>query len=175
MLNKAAFLAVLAGVVLFLAAPAVRATEYVLPYPGFMPGHKFYKLAEVWEKAETVFVFGDLSRYKYHLDKADKSLVEAKTLFEYKQYRLALIALEKAEKHFQKASFSLKTAVAKNKALPGERERLKNAVIKYTQVLTTLNLPAEFLWEEENGSSYDLKIAESLSNFLKTVTSLSDF
>jgi len=94
----------LVGIVIFLSvSPQVRA-EYVLPYPSAMPGNKLYRIMRIIDELKKPLYFGSITRYKYHLSLADKYLVEAKTLFEYKQYLLAVDALERSDREFQEAT-----------------------------------------------------------------------
>ena len=65
-------------------------SQYVLPYPSAMPGSFLYKLNLVQEEILRYWYFGDFGQFKYNLGLSDKYLVEAKTLFEYKQYLLAI-------------------------------------------------------------------------------------
>src|SRR3990167_5335496 len=84
--------------VLTFRAPTVFAeSSYVLPYPAAMPGSIWYEIDLLKEKAYQFLYFGDLSQFAYNLSEADKYLVEAKTLFEYKQYLLGYQALLKSD------------------------------------------------------------------------------
>src|SRR3989344_6985672 len=76
-------------------------SDYVLPYPSQMPGNKFYTINQVIEKVSYFWYFGSFGQFKYNLKKADKYLVEAKTLFEYKQFLLGYQALKKSDGHFK--------------------------------------------------------------------------
>ena len=88
---------------LFISKSFVFASEYVLPYPSYMPNHKLYKIRQLVEKLTQYYYFGNLSQYKYYLKTADKYLVEAKTLFEYKQIKLGEVSLSISNDHFAKA------------------------------------------------------------------------
>ena len=90
--------------------PLFAEASYVLPYPSAMPGSKFYKLHQLFEKFEKYWYFGNFSNFHYNLKYSDKYLVEAKTLFEYKQYLLAYQALKKSNSFFLKTKQSLENA-----------------------------------------------------------------
>src|ERR1700749_87312 len=77
-------------------------SPYVLPYPSFMPGTIFYKIDRVIEIFEKYWYFGDFGQFTYNLKESDKYLVQAKTLFEYQQYLLAMVALQQSDAYFQK-------------------------------------------------------------------------
>lgn len=83
----------------FLTVPSVRA-DYVLPYPSVMPGNKLYRITRIVDQLKKYWYFGNIAQIKYHLGLSDKYLVEAKTLFEYKQYLLATDALKRSSDQF---------------------------------------------------------------------------
>src|SRR5687768_12398331 len=93
-------------VLLFLFTPAstLAQSDYVLPYPSSMPGSSLYKIRLIFEEINKYWYFGNISQFTYNLRQSDKYLIEAKTLFEYKQYFLAYQALEKSNHYFNKIS-----------------------------------------------------------------------
>ena len=130
----------------FLAlASSVRA-EYVLPYPSFMPGNKLYRVTRIVDKLKNYWYFGTIAQAKYHLGLSDKYLVEAKTLFEYKQYLLAVDALGRSDDEFRK--------VSKNPA----------AAQKHIEVLTQLLslVPDTFTWTPEKSEATRLPLKDLL-------------
>ena len=76
--------------------------DYVLPYPGAMPGNRLYTISKIVDYIQSWWSFGNLSQFTYQLSMADKKLVEAKTLFEYKQYLLASDGLARYQSHLKK-------------------------------------------------------------------------
>src|SRR3989344_5431061 len=87
---------------------ALADSSYVLPYPSAMPGSNFYKLHVLYEQLSRYWYFGDFGQFKFSLRYADKYLVEAKILFEYKQYLLGYSALDKSNLYFQEIPQDLK-------------------------------------------------------------------
>lgn len=142
---------------------SVRA-EYVLPYPSYMPGNKFYRVSRFIDRIKKPFYFGNISSYKYHLSLADKYLVEAKTLFEYKQYLLAIDALTRSDAEFAKAE---------NKDVRNFETQLQEAAVAHQMVLKRLQeeLPEQFLWtpEKDNPTSLPLKDLINTSITLRTL------
>jgi len=134
--------------VLFIA-PVVRA-DYVLPYPSFMPGNKIYKISRIVDRVKEYWYFGNLAQAKYHLSLSDKYLVEAKTLFEYKQYLLALDALTRSDDHFsqQKNTEAAKAHIFVLESLLGQ-------------------LPDTFQWTPEKETATQLPIAQKLQDSIK--------
>src|SRR5690242_19345931 len=71
--------------------------EYILPYPGPMPGNKLHKIVQIVDKFQYYWSWGNIARANYFMDLSDKYLVEAKTLFEYKQYLLGVESLKRSD------------------------------------------------------------------------------
>lgn len=144
-------------------------STYVLPYPGVMPGSKLYKINQILEEIEKYYYFGDFSSFKYNLNQSDKYLVEAKTLFEYNQYPLALRALKKSNKYFEKLWPILSAAKNKNKNIEEKSKTLDIASQKHVEVLTELKnkLPEIFIWMDEKKDPVKLLIWEEINNSVK--------
>lgn len=134
---------------------SVRA-EYVLPYPSYMPGNKFYRISRLIDRVKQPFYFGNISSYKYHLSLADKYLVEAKTLFEYKQYLLATDALTRSDVEFAKA---------KRNVVRYFETQFQEAAEAHQMVLKRLQeeLPEQFLWTPEKDSPTYLPLKDLIN------------
>ncbi len=123
---------------------------YVLPYPSFMPGHRLYGISRTLDALKAYWYWGELGRFKYHLMLSDKYLVEAKTLFEYGQYLLAVDALTRSTDHM---GFLL-----------GEAALLKEVKQAHAKILDDLliRVPNEFTWQPERGVPTYLPLADIL-------------
>lgn len=145
---------------------AIASSEYVLPYPSFMPGSKLYKIHLVWEEVLRYWYFGNFSQFKYNLNQTDKYLVESKTLFEYKQYLLGYQALKKSDSFFSMAPLYLQKAKQEGKNIDQKKEVLNQAAVKHIEVLTNMQsiVPEHFVWEPEKDSPTDLALRESIQN-----------
>jgi len=140
--------------ILFLLShpPKIAAeSSYVLPYPSFMPGNKFHSVEVVWDKILSFWYFGSFSQFQYNLHQSDQYLVEAKTLFEYKQYVLAMNSLEKSNGFFINSIDSLKSAKEENKDITDKMMLLQNASEKHSEVLQDIDrfTPDLFEWTPE--------------------------
>ncbi len=146
-----------------MGAASVHA-EYVLPYPGYMPGNKLYTISRLIDTLRQPFFFGNISAYKYHLGLSDKYLVEAKTLFEYKQYLLASDALLRSDSEFARVPVYLKLAASEGKDVRAFASMLREAAARHRQVLTGLQsaLPEAFEWKPEKSNATDLPIKDML-------------
>lgn len=162
----------LSGVFLFLIficffTPTVFAeSSHVLPYPSFMPGNVFYSPKETIDNLKQYFYFGDFAQFKYHLAQSDKYLVEAKTLFEYKQYLLAVKSLSNSDEHIRKASTALFYANRNNKILSEKQNLLREAALKHIEILQDLEkiVPSSFLWNPEKGVPTDFSLEKIINN-----------
>ena len=135
----------------FFSKPVFAESNYVLPYPSFMPGNILYKINLIKDDILRYWYFGNFNKFKYNLRQADKYLVEAKTLFEYKQYFLGFEALKKSDKFFSLIATNLKEAEKEKKNIRNNIYILKSAAAKHTEVLEKLRdeLPKTFNWQAE--------------------------
>lgn len=142
---------------------------YVLPYPSAMPGSIWYKLDLVKEAIDKFWYWGDFGQFDYNLSESDKYLVEAKTLFEYKQYLLGYNALLKSDSYFRKILPSLTSAKNHDKDISEKQEILKNAVGKHIEVLTQIEneVPASFNWAPEKKPSTNLELKKAIENSIQ--------
>lgn len=126
--------------------------DYALPYPSFMPGHKLYKVSRLLDELKKYWYWGEIASSKYHLALSDKYLIEAKTLFEYKQYPLALDALSRSDREFQKI------ASASSQAKEAH-------ILLITNLLT--DLPITFIWQDERRPPIMLELHAALGRSLE--------
>lgn len=110
--------------------------------------------------------FGDFSQFKYNLEESDRYLVEAKILFEYKQYLLGYQALKKSDNFFSKAPPFRHKAKQEGKNTDEKQEILNQAALKHIEVLENLQVlvPERFVWEPEKDSPTDLLLQASINN-----------
>ncbi|PIU02406.1 hypothetical protein COT66_00400 [Candidatus Shapirobacteria bacterium CG09_land_8_20_14_0_10_49_15] len=143
---------------------AFLAVVYVLPYPGLMPGHHLYPVKQLFDQAYAYFAFGSFARHKYELALADKKLVEMKVLFEYRQYLLALTALDQSNNHFQKAVDFVVAAQVQGKNIQTKMANLQAAAVKHQEVLESVmgQTPADFWWQPEKDEPRQLAIHQGL-------------
>lgn len=149
---------------LFSFIPSVHAS-YVLPYPSYMPGNKLYRISRFIDASKKWWHWGNIASAKYHLGLADKYLVETKTLFEYKQYLLALDALVRSNEHVGQIPAFIEAAKKEGKDMKAQGQIVVEAMDVHNDVLTKLvrEVPAEFFWQPEKSSGSSLKIKELLT------------
>lgn len=144
--------------------PVFAQSNYVLPYPSNMPGGLSYKIHLLYENISKYWYFGDFGKFNYNLKMADKYLVEAKTLFEYKQYLLGYKALAKSDFYFPKSLVSIINAENNNKNISQKKIILKQAALKHIEVLERMKVdsPDTFNWQPEKALPTMLKIREKI-------------
>jgi hypothetical protein len=153
--------------------PPVRA-EYVLPYPSTMPGNKLYKVTRIIDSLKKYWYFGNIAQVKYHLGLSDKYLVEAKTLFEYKQYLLATDSLKRSNDQFSQIHQYVVKAEAEGENMQNFKKIISDASIVHQQVLEQLldNTPEDFEWRPEKAKTEMLYIHDDLHNAISIITGI---
>ncbi len=154
---------------LFFAPKAFADSPYVLPYPSFMPGTIFYKIDKVFQLADKYWYFGDFGQFTYNLKESDRYLVQAETLFQYKQYLLAVEALRQSDAYFQKTQPNLDKAQKDGKDISDDELLLHQAAQRHIEVLQFLQTitPQVFNWTPEKSASSKLNIYTELQNSIK--------
>lgn len=140
-------------------------SNYVLPYPSNMPGNFTYKLHVVFENVSKYWYFGDFGQFDYGLKMSDKYLVEAKTLFEYKQYLLGHKALRKSDFYFSNILPSLIRAEGNKKDISQKKIVLIDAALKHIETLEKMEVetPDTFNWEPEKSLPTVLHLKEDIA------------
>ena len=139
-------------------------SNYVLPYPSIMPGGISYKIHLLYENVSKYWYFGDFGQFDYTLKRADKYLVEAKTLFEYKQYLLGYNALKKSDSYFVNIMHSLAKAERNGKNTLKKKAVLRKASQKHIEVLEKMELetPDTFIWQPEKALPTNLYLKRDI-------------
>jgi len=138
--------------------------EYVLPYPSYMPGNKMYQVSRIIDTLKNYWYWGTIAQIKYHLGLADKYLVEAKTLFEYKQYLLATDALLRSDAELT----GIIPLIEKGSVEGKDMSQFENTIVEAMQVhlekleVMAEQLPGEFLWTPEKKDATNLSIRQML-------------
>lgn len=143
--------------------PSVNA-EYVLPYPSFMPGNKMYRISRFVDQVKKYWYFGSIAQTKYHLGLAGKYLVEAKTLFEYKQYLLGVDALKRSDVEFQQLPDFIAKAEKEQKNMKNFISLIIEGATIHKSVLSALEsiVPVDFIWTPEKEKPTELNLKSIL-------------
>lgn len=134
-----------------------------------MPGNFLYQPRLILSKFSSLIHFGDFGKFNYNLSESDHYLVEAKTLFEYKQYLLGLRALEKSDYYFIKTAPNLESAKNNNKNISSRKEILKLGALKHIEIINRLksDLPENFIWTPEKTESTVINFNKVLESSIK--------
>ena len=154
---------------IFLSLSSPVYADYVLPYPSYMPGNKLYQISRALDILSQWWYWGNIASVKYHLKLADKYIVEAKTLFEYRQYLLANNALDRSNKQFQMLHFFIERAQREGKDTKFLQLQVREATQKHINILERLKdeLPKEFIWIPEKTESITLHIFSLLNSAIE--------
>lgn len=141
-------------------------SSYVLPYPSNMPGSLSYKIHLIYEDISKYWYFGNFGQFDYNLKMADKYLVEAKTLFEYKQYLLGYKSLQKSDLYFLSISQNLEKAGNNKKNIVQKKMVLRNAAQKHIETLEKMKVdnPDTFNWQPEKALPTMLDIEKTIES-----------
>lgn len=166
---KKAFLLGIIAIFLVYSPVAYAESNYVLPYPSAMPGSNFYALDLAWEAFQKYWHFGNFSQFAYNLKLSDKYLVEAKILFEYKQYLLAHQAIIKSDEYFIAAYRFLGKAKQEGKNISQKEQVLKEAALKHSGVLEQIKrgIPQKFVWTPEKDKPTSLFLWKQIDEAVK--------
>lgn len=134
-----------------------------------MPGSKFYNISVFIDEIKKYWYFGDFGKYKYNLSQSDKYLVEAKILFDYKQYLLGYEALKKSDNYFLKIELGVSLAKRNGKNTIDKEKLLKEAASKYIEELERLreNLPPIFEWRPEKQEPQILNLQKTFEDSIR--------
>lgn len=170
MKNEKFFVIFLFAIIVLISPQLAYAeSSYVLPYPSYMPGNFLYKPRLIINKINSYIYFGDFGKFEYNLKEADHYLVEAKTLFEYKQYLLGIKALEKSDIYFTQVNPAVENAKRNNKNTTERGKILKEASGKHIEVLIELKskLPEEFDWTPEKSKPTKINFSKLIDESIK--------
>lgn len=139
-------------------------SSYVLPYPSFMPGHKFYRVEEIFDRLYGFWCFGNLARFKCDSKMADKKLIEARILFEYGQLSWGIGAIQKYRLYLSRTFLALEMASGEGKNVSQKKEIFIAALDKHQEVLGEIlgKTPETFYWQEEKEEGKTLTIKQTL-------------
>lgn len=139
--------------------------SYVLPYPSYMPGNKLYKVSRMVDGFKKYWYFGNIAKTKYYLALSDKYLVEAKTLFEYKQYLLAVDALSRSDSAYTQLSRYVASAKSDKKDISLLKAMTIDSAEVHRNVLETIKkiVPERVTWSPEHEKPTQLALHNSLT------------
>jgi len=156
-------------VLIVMSRLSVVRADYVLPYPSYMPGNTLYRVSRIVDTIKKYWYWGTIAQMKYRLALSDKYLVEAKTLFEYKQYLLGTDALYRSDLVLAGIDQLVKKGRSEGKDMGTYENQLIEAMGVHIQKLTDMKeqTPNTFSWTPEKRASTDLSIWTSIDQSIQ--------
>ena len=122
-----------------IVAPAVKEVEYLLPYPGVLPGHPLYGLKVLRDRILDVLIVDPIRRAEFYILQADKRLNMSIFLVARGKSVLAEQVVSKGEKYMIQAVNGLLAVKTSGKEVPGYMmDRLEKSLAKHVEELETL-------------------------------------
>ncbi len=158
------YLAFFCFIFFFLSSPVYA--DYVLPYPSYMPGNKLYQISRVLDVFSRWWYWGNIASVKYYLKLADKYIVEAKTLFEYRQYQLGVEALKRSDAQIPQIVNYLALAKQENKDIKKLHATIVDGMNAHISMLEKLSkeLPESFVWTPEKQAPTFINFSQLFQN-----------
>lgn len=156
-------------VLIMICFPFSVHAEYVLPYPSVMPGNKLYSLTRLIDTIQGYWSWGSFAKIQHHLGLADKYLVEAKILFEYKQYLLGVDALKRSNVEVKQLFPYVVSAYSEHKDIKPTVQNIDNAMSVHLNVLQHMTniVPEIFIWKPEHDNETQLLLQYLIDQSLK--------
>lgn len=155
---------------LVMSRVSVIHADYVLPYPSYMPGNTLYTVSRMIDAVKKYWYWGTIATIKYQLGLSDKYLVEAKTLFEYKQYFLGMDALRRSNKALPHLVDLVGRGTNEGKDMQAYSQQIVDAMNVHIEVLTDMRkqTPDTFSWTPEKRASTELSIGDEINQSIVT-------
>lgn len=113
--------------------------EYFLPYPGILPDSPLYKIKMVRDKVWLWLTTDVVRKAELFLLYADKRIGAGRVLIEGNQVPLGISTLTKGVKYLERAIEQTKEAKTKGKKVDSLERNIKNASLKYEEILVGLS------------------------------------
>jgi hypothetical protein len=121
------------------ATETAKATsDYVLPYPGILPGHPLYPIKMARDQFLGWLITDPLKKAEYNLLMADKRLNSGYYLIQYGKQKDGIVTISKGEKYFGMALEWTKTAKSKGKDINPFKDTMIRSSLKHEEILTSL-------------------------------------
>jgi hypothetical protein len=113
-------------------------SNYYLVYPGMLPDQPLYKIKMVRDQIWLALASGSLKKTEVLLLFADKRVGAGEVLIKGNKVELGLTTLTKGIKYFERAVMEVNSAKQKGEKTDDLILKLKNASLKYEELLTEL-------------------------------------
>jgi|SRR3989344_84492 len=115
---------------------AMPKVDYILPHPGMLPDHRFYKLKVLRDKLIPLFISSPQKKIEFYLLQADKGIAATERLIKKDNIDLAKETALKAEHNYTTLTYIVKS----NKWSFSDKEynKLYSAAQKHQEILSTI-------------------------------------
>ena len=121
------------------ATETAKATsDYVLPYPGILPGHPLYPIKMARDQFLGWLITDPLKKAEYNLLMADKRLNSGYYLIQYGKQKDGIVTISKGEKYFGIALEWAKTAKGKGIDTNPFKDQMIKSSLKHEEILAEL-------------------------------------
>lgn len=120
------------------ASPSPQKTNYYLVYPGMLPDHPLYKIKMMRDQIWLSLTSDLLKKSELLLLFADKRMGAGEVLINGNKIDLGMSTLTKGTKYFERAVNETNKAKNKGKNTAQIKDKLKNASLRYEDILVEL-------------------------------------
>lgn len=147
--------------------PKSTPVQYVLPYPGLLPGSPLYPIKAARDKIIETFITGALKKADFYILQADKRLYAGILLSEQGKFDLAEETISKGENYLEMAVGRTRAAKEQNEPVDERITRLHLSSLKHQEVIKMLIKEAS--GDVKKGLENDLKRAEKIDKEVETL------
>lgn len=144
-----------------------KASEYVLPYPGILPGNPLYNLKMVRDRVLGFLVADKVKRADFYLLQSDKRMAAGEALIKNNKHLLAERTMSRAVKYYEQSVKSLLELKINTDESRDLKNRLLLAGEKHQEILSGIlvNLPVNLRAGYEASRMFEKRALEELVNF----------
>jgi hypothetical protein len=148
-------------------SPSPTPVQYVLPYPGLLPGSPLYPIKAARDKIIETFITDALKKADFYILQADKRLNAGILLYQQGKFELSEETISKGENYLEMAIGRTRAAKEQNESVDERITRLHLSSLKHQEVIKMLI--KEATGDVKKGLENDLKRAERIDKEVETL------
>lgn len=141
-------------------SPSPAPVQYVLPYPGLLPGHPLYPIKAGRDKIIEFLITDPLKKADFYILQADKRLNAGILLSQQGKWEVAEETISKGENYLEMATGKTRSAKEASQPIDERIIRLHLSALKHQEVLKMLSKEAK--GEVKGRLENDLKRAQEI-------------
>lgn len=150
-------------------SPSPAPIQYVLPYPGLLPGHPLYSIKALRDKIIEFLITDPLKKADFYILQADKRLNSGILLSQQGKWQEAESTISKGENYLEMAVGRVRAAKEASLSIDETVVRLNLSTLKHQEVLEMLVKDAQ--GDIKKGLQNDLKRAERIEKEVQSLKS----